>query len=193
MKDQKLSATGAASKPFAHKKSCAGMSSPGGKETGEGELNTDFSSLSVSAPLREASGATRGSIRVHPPSGVSLPRRTGLCLKSPWQKPFDPTQPNRTRLDQIEVQLRKKIYEPTPKPSLPSALASWSAAAATPLSLPPHIRDTHPSRPWNLALLWILVAWPLELSHRCSSMVQFFPNFYSIALCCVLLRPIAHF
>jgi hypothetical protein len=39
---RKLTAIGAAQKPFANRKSCAGMSSPRGEETGEGELNPDL-------------------------------------------------------------------------------------------------------------------------------------------------------
>ena len=54
-----------------------------------------------------------------------------LCL-SGKKEPFKPTRPSFTRLDQIEPQLRKKIFY-EPNPPLPSTLASWSAAAATPL------------------------------------------------------------
>ena len=57
MLDRKLTATGAAQKPFANRKPCAGMPSPGGEETGEGELNSNlpYRSTKPGARFRERS------------------------------------------------------------------------------------------------------------------------------------------
>jgi hypothetical protein len=50
MVTHKLPATGAAQKPFANQRSYAGMSSPGGEETGEGELNSKFKTKNLQLP-----------------------------------------------------------------------------------------------------------------------------------------------
>ena len=59
----------------------------------------------------------------------------GILLRTRlYQKHFNPIKPNYTGFDLIEGPLRKiKFYESNSKRSPSFALASWSAAAATPL------------------------------------------------------------
>jgi hypothetical protein len=104
---RKLTATGVAQKPFASLRSYAGLSSPGEEESGEGEINTNFSYLSVFA-LGTASLETAPPLReksvFHLRSSVAK-----NSVPSAAKEPFNLTQPSFTRLNQIEPPLRKKF------------------------------------------------------------------------------------
>jgi hypothetical protein len=107
MKGQKLSAAGAAQKPFANQESYAGMSSPGGEETGEGGLSSNFSCLGVFAlettpPLREALVAKNSSPGCAPWNAFL--GTTSPCVKSRSTQ-FKQTKPDSTKLRAY----RKKI------------------------------------------------------------------------------------
>jgi hypothetical protein len=95
-------------------------------------LKSPISNLKSFAPLREIDpclSACRAEARRRRCPSVVKISVSGTTSPPRQKKPFNPIQPISTRLDQIEPQLRKKIYETPPTPFLPSAPASRIAVS----------------------------------------------------------------